>query len=243
MPYRTSRRLTLCALSFAFVMGCQTTSKGLEPLDELANEEGLVRVESKAVDVLYTRPEATLAGYSKLLLRPIEVQFAKNWDPEKGASVLYDMSNVDREQIKRDLADAFAEVFTRDMQKGGYPIVSEPAPDVLEMQAAIANLYITAPDPSRTAGRSKVYTTDAGEMTLIMQLHDSITGQILARAIDRRAATHEFWNWTTSASNTADAKRIISSWSTSLRQAFDASRGESSKSLPPVASAKEEIAQ
>ena len=28
------------------------------------------------------RPEARMSTYSKLLLRPIEVQFAKNWDPE-----------------------------------------------------------------------------------------------------------------------------------------------------------------
>ncbi len=240
MKHTRLYRLTLCALSMALVMGCKT-NQGLEPLDELANEEGLVRVESKAVDVLYTRPEATLAGYSKLLLRPIEVQFAKNWNPERSNSALYDMHNVDREKIKSDLAAAFAEVFTRDMQKGGYPIVSEPGPDVLEMQAAIANLYINAPDPSQLSGRTKVYTTDAGEMTLIMQLHDSITGQILARAIDRRGASHDYWNWTTSASNTADAKRIISTWSTSLRKAFDASRGESSEPLPPVASSNEEI--
>ncbi len=238
MTYRTIRQLAVCALSIWALMGCQTTNKGLEPLDDLANEEGLVRVESKAVDVLYKRPEASLAGYSKLMLMPIEVQFAKHWHPESSNSTLYNMHSVDREKIKSDLANAFAEVFTRDMQKGGYPIVSEAGPDVLEMQAAIANLYITAPDPSQLTGRTEIYTTDAGEMTLIMQLHDSITGQILARAIDRRGASNDHWNWTTSASNTADAKRIISSWSTSLRKAFDASRGESSDSLAPVASSK-----
>lgn len=240
MTYRTIRRLALCAFSLGALMGCQS-NQGLEPLDQLANEEGLVRVESKAVDVLYTRPEASLAGYSKLLLQPIEVQFAKHWKPDSSNSVLYDMHTVDREKIKTELAAAFAEVFTRDMQKGGYPIVSEPAADVLEMQAAIANLYITAPDPSQISGRTKVYTTDAGEMTLIMQLHDSVTGQILARAIDRREASNDFWNWTTSASNTADAKRIISSWSTSLRKAFDASRTSSSQSPSHVASSNQEI--
>ena len=40
---------------------------------------------------------------------------------------------------------------------------TEPAADVVEMQAAIVNLYITAPDVSmQTAGRTKVYTSDAG---------------------------------------------------------------------------------
>ena len=148
-----------------------------------------MRVETKAVDAVYRRPDATLSGYSKLLLRlPVEVQFAKNWKPESSSSVLYQMTPPDREKIKSELAQAFADVVRRDLEKGGYPLVTEPGADVLEIQAAIVNLYINAPDVSmQTAGSSRVYTTEAGEMTLILQLHDSVTGQLLARAYDRRS--------------------------------------------------------
>jgi hypothetical protein len=88
------------------------------------------------------------------------------------------------------------------------------------------NLYINAPDVSmQTPGRTKVYTTDAGEMTLILQLHDSVTGQLLARAYDRRAGLDSgTWNWSNSVTNTAEARRIISMWATELRKALDASR-------------------
>lgn len=219
------------ALTFAAVYagaltaGCQSTTQK-NPIDEASVSEGLVRVETRAVDAAYKRPEASLAGYSKLFLRPIEVQFAKNWDPQRSDSAIYRNNPPDLEKIKHDLAEAFAEVFKRDMEKGGYPLVDTPGPDVIEMRAAIVNLYITAPDvSSQTAGRSYVYTTDAGEMTLIMQLHDSETGQLLARAYDRRAGDGSgLWTWTTSVTNTAEAKRIISSWATALRKAFDASR-------------------
>jgi Protein of unknown function (DUF3313) len=209
----------------ALLAGCQTTD-GLAPLDEASTQDGLVRVESKAVDALYRRPEATLASYSKLLLHPVEVQFAKNWDPSSNGSALYQMHEPDREKIKSELAEVFAEVFRRDLEKGGYPLVNEPGADVLEIRAAIVNLYINAPDVSmQTAGRTKVYTTDAGEMTLIAQLHDSVTGQLLARAYDRRAGSQSgVWEWSNSVTNTAEAKRIISTWSTALRKALDASR-------------------
>jgi Protein of unknown function (DUF3313) len=204
--------------------GCQTT--GPSPIDEASTNEGLVRVESKVVDALYRRPDATLAGYSKLLLHPVEVQFAKNWDPASGGSALYQMNEPDREKIKSELANVFAEVFKRDLEKGGYALVNEPGADVLEMRAAIVNLYINAPDVSmETAGRTRVYTADAGEMTLIAQLHDSVTGQLLARAYDRRAGPQSGqWQWSNSVTNTAEAKRIISTWSTALRKALDASR-------------------
>ena len=58
------------------------------------------------------------------------------------------MHEPDREKIKSELAELFAEVFKRELEKGGYPLVTEPAADVVEMQAAIVNLYITAPDVS-----------------------------------------------------------------------------------------------
>ena len=62
-------------------------------------------------------PTRRLTAYSKLLLRPIEVQFAKNWDPASSGSALYKMNEPDREKIKSELATVFAEVFKRDMRE------------------------------------------------------------------------------------------------------------------------------
>jgi hypothetical protein len=222
-------RCTPLALAAALVcpllQGCQTTKTS--PIDDLSVHEGLVRIDAKAVDAAYRRPDAKMSVYSKVLLRPIEVQFAKNWDPSSGGSALYRMNEPDREKIKSELAQVFADVFRQELEKGGYPLVTEPGEDVLEIQAAIVNLYITAPDVSmQTSGRTRVYTSDAGSMSLIIQLHDSITGQLLARAYDRRDGGPDVWQWTTSVTNTAEAKRIIGAWATALRKAFDASRAD-----------------
>jgi hypothetical protein len=98
------------------------------------------------------------------------------------------------------------------------------------MRAAIVNLYITAPDVTmQTAGRTKVYTTDAGQMTLIAQLHDSVTGELLTRAYDRQHASHGSWQWSSSVFNSAEARTIIASWADTLRNALDASRGKTSR--------------
>jgi hypothetical protein len=217
--------LIAAALACGLLQGCQTTKTS--PIDDLSVHEGLVRIDAKAVDAAYRRPDAKMSVYSKVLLRPIEVQFAKNWDPSSGGSALYRMNEPDREKIKSELAQVFADVFRAELEKGGYPLVNEPGEDVLEIQAAIVNLYITAPDVSmQTSGRTRVYTSDAGSMSLIMQLHDSVTGQLLARAYDRRDGGPDVWQWTTSVTNTAEAKRIIGAWATALRKAFDASRAD-----------------
>jgi hypothetical protein len=228
MSIASSASTAVAAVALMIALGsCQTTKPS--PIEAASTQDGLVRVENKTIDAVYKRPEAKLTGYGKLLLRPITVQFSKNWDPESEGSALYRMNEPDREKIKRELADLFAEVVRRDLEKGGYPLVTDPAEDVLEIQAAIVNLYISAPDVSmQTASNVKVYTTNAGEMTLILQLHDSVTGQLLSRAYDRRAGSESgAWTWTTSVTNSSEAKRIISSWATALRKALDASRAAS----------------
>src|SRR5262249_5529480 len=135
----------------------------------------------------------------------------------------------DREKIKSELAATFADVFKEVLQeKGGYHLVTEAAPDVLEVQSAIVNLYITAPDGSmQNAGNRRTYTTDPGQVSLISQLPDSVAGQLLTRASDRREDLNSgMWQWTNSVTNTADARREIRRWAELLKKALDAARGK-----------------
>jgi hypothetical protein len=63
-------------------------------------------------------------------------------------------------------------------------------------------------------------------MTLIAELRDSDSGQILARAADHKnASSSSFMTWTNSVTNTAEARRIMRSWAQTLRGALDAARG------------------
>ena len=217
------------AVAAALLLGACATTSQKSPIDDLSLNQGLVRADVKGVDAIYRLPDANLSGYDKIMLRPIEVEFSKNWKPEND-SVLYQMNKPDRDKIKKELQDAFAEVFTQVLQeKGGYRIVTEPAKDVLDVQAAIVNLYINAPDVSmQTAARVRTFTTNAGSMTLIAELHDSVTGQLLSRTYDRRDDMESGqWQWTDSVTNTADAKREIRRWAELLKKALDVSRGKS----------------
>jgi hypothetical protein len=224
--------LLLSAIVSIAAWSASSKEKLISALDEIAQQSGLVRTKVKGIDLVYKRADATLTKYNKLLLKPVTVSFSKNFDPGQSSS-LYKMNPPDREKIKTELAEQFAKVFTKELQeKGGYQMVDESGADVLEVRAAIVNLYINAPDVSmQTAGRVKVYTTDAGEMTLVMELRDSVTDAILAQVYDRRAATNGgMWTWSTSVSNSAEARQLFGVWATSLRKALDASRGGGAKS-------------
>jgi len=91
---------------------------------------------------------------------------------------------------------------------------------VLDLTPLIVDLYIAAPDKP-TAGRSYTYTADPGRMTLVAELRDSDTGQILARALDAQSASTSTFQVTSSVSNMAAADRIIARWASQLRDALD----------------------
>ena len=120
--------------------------------------------------------------------------------------------------------DRFALTFCRQIleEDDGFEVVSEPDYDVLLIRAAIIDLDVTAPDTS-SAGRSRTYTADSGSATLYIELYDSVSGQIIGRAIDRQAARNpgDMMRWTTRASNTADARRVFRGWAETLRGFLD----------------------
>lgn len=90
------------------------------------------------------------------------------------------------------------------------------------VRPAIINLDVNAPDTPR-AGRSRTYASSAGEMTLYLELADSVTGDIFAKAMDRRvdSANDAFYTWSNSVTNKAAAGRILRGWAKILRQALD----------------------
>ena len=188
--------------------------------------DGLARVKSKQLDHLYKLPEADFSGYKRVRLDPIEVEFDKNWKPnDSERSSSRRLTPEDIEKIKKALAEEFRKVFTEELTKSGYAVVEENGDDVLRVTTAIVNLYITAPD-KMSAGRSRTYTTSAGHATLIAELRDSVTGKLMARAVDSvRGRDTGTFMITNSVTNMSAARTALSQWARILRDGLDDATG------------------
>ena len=69
--------------------------------------------------------------------------------------------------------------------------------------------------------------TSAGAATALIELYDSVSGDILVRAIDRRSARNFGAGFSANnVTNSAEARRIIRIWAVALREALDNARGE-----------------
>lgn len=193
--------------------------------DESLDWQGLRPARVKGLDQVYVRPGVSLAGYKRIMVDPVDVAFARSWDPNAGTPGLPRVKASDRERIRADVARLVRDQFIRDIEKhGGYPVVDQPAADVLRVTARIQDLYITAPDTLDSA-RDRTYVRSAGEMTLVAELRDSETGQLLARAVDRRVDPDSYpMELATSVSNSAAARQAVSAWTRILRDRLDAAR-------------------
>jgi len=219
---RTNRIVILLASTLLLTSAFGASKADLE---EAMSHDGLQRIKVKGVDLAYARPGASLAAYSKVMIDPIEVAFRKDWDPTKAGSRMK-LDSSERENIKSGVAKIVYEEFVKELQtKSTYQVVQAAGPDVLRVKASVINLYVNAPD-AMSAGRSRSYTVSAGEMTIVAELFDSETGEVLSRAIDRREARDTgMMTLTNSVVNAAEARSIASSWARILRSRLDAAHG------------------
>src|SRR4030095_320981 len=194
--------------------------------------DGLVKVKAKRLDIAYLQPGADFRGYTKVMLDPTEVAFAKNWQRDYNSSSGRDLSaRVSDRDVQEAIVKGVAasnEIFAEAWTKGGYAVVSQPGPDVLRIKTGIVNIWVNAPDKA-TAGRRISLAPEAGQATFFVEARDSITGALLGRAVDQRYAGDAGSNWRTSVSNRGDFRDLVERW------ARDGVRGITElKALSPI---------
>jgi hypothetical protein len=104
-----------------------------------------------------------------------------------------------------------------ELENAGCEVVLEFADDIMVARPVSLNLEISVPDPGNTAGVwGNTYTNGGGAPTLVVELYDSVTKQILVRASDSKSSANQgAGSWMTPRSqgtNIAGARNAFASW-------------------------------
>ena len=197
--------VALAALLLSGIAGCATSDKA-----PTTTVDGLRLVEDTRTDVVYEKPGMSLAGYDKVLLGPVSIAY------KRGSAELTDRQTA---RMRREFREALEEA----LAEGGYALVTEPAREVLLVEAGIVDLYVNRPTrPS--AGRDVLFTATSGEMTLVGELRDSVSGEVLVRFGDRERP-RSYWQRSTSVSEWSEARRAFRFWAGILREGLDRFHG------------------
>ena len=177
--------------------------------------DGLIEVKTKRMDAAFLLPGADFRPYGRVVIDPTQVAFKKDWLKDTNQARPRLSSQVTEQDAAEILAAArsnFDDIFREAFSKAGYPVVTEAGADVMRVSTAVINLYLNAPD-TMSAGRSRTYTANAGEATLVVEVRDSQTGALLARVVDRRETinnpTPQVANRVT---NTSDFRLLFKDW-------------------------------
>ena len=221
-------RVSIAMIALLLGMAAAPTAwakKNLPPV----NDEGMELVKDSELATVYADPGADLSIYNQVMLLDASVAFKKNWqrDQNRGASRLR-VKDRDMIKIQEEVATLFREVFTQELVDGGYTMTDEAGEDVLLVKPAIVDLDVWAPD-IQSSSRTYSYSESAGEMTLNLELFDSVTEDKIAKATDRQKdPMRGYHQWRTSVSNRADARRMMTKWAKALRSALDEARSATS---------------
>lgn len=161
------------------------------------------------------------SAYSKILLETATVEFRDNWVRDQKR---YD-DNIVRERdvvrIKTGASELLGKVLTRELSGAGYEMTDESGPGVMRFTPRIVDLDIVAPD--RISDNIVVSLTDSqGSLTLELEIHDSVSGVLLATTRQYRDDPYKgYMERTTSATNSRAFRLMMERWADWLIERFD----------------------
>jgi hypothetical protein len=204
------------------MMGCAQQQPTLQTGAEAeVTHDGLVRIDHSAMQYAWIKPDINLSAYNKFMVATPEFEFRA----VRNSSTSYRRSSQNEFAIsdsgKQKLIETIEDVFQDELSKSKYfTRVDKPGPDVLLIEGAL--LDIVSRVPPDIVGRGDIYLDRVGEATLVLQLVDSMSGETLARAADRRAAEPATGGVRASTvTSIAEVRRLARRWATRLREAMD----------------------
>jgi hypothetical protein len=213
----------------ALLHGCTSTA----PQEPRLSDSDIIlgnlhRVKNAQVGVAYLDPEADFSRFTGIMLDPLDMSRTEIIQPNRSTSTVARRPTELSERNIKAIQNAFAEVFTRELQEtGDYKIVTEPGPDVLRISASVTQIAPTAPaDDGRTraSGRVRVYTEGAGSMAIAFGFIDSQSNEVLAVVKDARNGSPT-WGVNNAVTNLSDVRFMFARWARMLRARLDIAHG------------------
>lgn len=210
------------------ILALQSGCAGSNPtLDTSAGAEmtfdGLYPVKGGTADAAWARPDADISQYSKIMLQNVGIEYRPGGESGRFYSATrrddhYVVTDAQKEKLRELLQEAFQEELGKSKH---FSLVTEPGADVLLIRGGL--LDVVSYIPPEPIGRSEIFLSRVGEATLVLEIRDSVSEAIIARAVDRRAAEDAARGFSKSnrVFNTAEVRQLARTWARLLRERLD----------------------
>ena len=166
------------------------------------------RVPNTAVEYAYINEQADFSQYTKLMNGGLSIYYPESEEPP-------DPAEIDR--IRGYFRDAFTKAIG-----DAYEVVDEPGPGVMKVQGQVIDMKMTSGGAVLDVSGRLRDVVAHGELTFLMEMSDSVTGQVLARAGDKSTDISESRDDAT----WDDVRRAAEYWAGLFRNWLDNYLGE-----------------
>lgn len=226
MNSRASRNLFIGTLQAACLALAACTPATPVIQADAPTYDGMVPLRDSGMKEAWIKPDINLSTYQRMLLLPVEVQF-RAVRPAAGTTLArtQDTEFPLRDVDKQRLVDTVTAVFREELAKSRHlALTTEAGPDVLVVRPSL--LDIVSRVPPEPSARYDLFLDEVGEATLVLELQDSLSGETLARAVDRRAADpvddlNSNVSRVTSVTAWTEVRRVARRWASIVTQRID----------------------
>lgn len=217
-------KLLLTFATILLLVGCAPAPSIQQGPDAETTFDGLVRIDNSRFANAWIDPDVDLSQYDKIMVGDAMFEFRA---VKKSTSQTITRRANESEfwisdKNKESLVEIVTEAFRNEMQKSKHFTAADAADsDVLILVGGLHDIVSRVPPDM--VGRGDIYLSSVGEATLVIELKDSLSGETIYRAVDRRAADRAGNQMM--ASNTvttkSEVRRLAQRWATRLREGLD----------------------
>jgi len=215
IPSRINRVSTLLLATAVILSGCASKPPTFqEGPDAEVSFDGLIRVDNTAFKKVWADPDADLSIYTKIIPIKAEIEFRAVKDSSRRSSKTeFPIDENDRIKV----IDTIAQVLNEEIgDNKRFTITDKPASDTLIL--AVSLLDIVSNVPPELIGRGEIFLSRVGEITIVLELKDSQSGETLLRAAERGAVepAGNRGMRSNSATNMNELRRLARRWGTKI---------------------------
>ena len=217
-------KISLLIIAAVAIAGCTTAPPSVQegPNAEVSFD-GLHRVDNAIFKLAWRDPDIDFPRYTKIMPGGAFFEFravkkTSSASARAGSNSEFWIDDKDKEKLKVEMSTIFNEEMAKSTR---FSVADAPGPDVLIIRGGLHDIVSNVP-PER-AGRGDVYLSSVGEATLVLEVVDSLSGEVIMRAVERRAAQRSGGAAMASSPVTtwAEVRRLARSWATKLRNGMD----------------------
>ena len=205
----------LFLFSAFFNVGCVSSNSNKTP--EITFD-GLVQQKNTAFKRVWAAPNIDLSLYKSIIPKKADISFRATRG-RGSQSNGFPVTDIQKQALIDIIGTVLLEEISANQR---FKLSDTPGPDTLILDVSLLDIVSLVPPEVR--GRGDIYLSRIGEITLVLELRDSSSGEVLLRAAERGVAepAGSRYRLASRVTNRSEVQRLARRWGIKIRKGLNA---------------------